>query len=353
MSRRGDDTTTLETGFDRHSLALEYPFTITRGTQTDAEVVTVRIEDADGTVGVGGAGPSPHYGETVDTVEAVLPELLGVVEDVGDPHQLARIERRMHETVNQNPAARTAVSIALHDLVAKRLDVPLYRYWGLDPTETLETSYTIGLDDTETMREKTETALERGYGTLKVKLGTDRDLEIVETIRSVAPDVRLYVDANEAWTPREAVSRIDRLAEYDLEFVEQPVPAENPEGLRYVYERSALPIAADESCVTLEDVPRIADRCDVANLKLMKCGGLREAIRMIHTARAHGLQVMCGCMTESNASIAAACHLAPLLDYADLDGALLLAEDPFDGVPMPGGEIDLAGLERTGTGAGR
>jgi len=180
----------------------------------------------------------------------------------------------MRETVRRNPSARAAVSIALYDLVAKRLEVPLYRYWGLDPAETLETSYTIGLDDLETMREKTETALERGYGTLKVKLGTDRDLEIVRTIRSVAPDVRLFVDANEAWTPREAVAKIERLAEFDLAFVEQPVPAENPDGLKFVSERSALPIAADESCVNLADIPRIADRCDIANLKLMKCGGL-------------------------------------------------------------------------------
>ncbi|ELY50491.1 dipeptide epimerase [Natronococcus jeotgali] len=343
----------LETAFERHTLPLEFPFGISRGTATEAEVVTVRIEDNEGTVGVGGAGPSPHYGETPDTVAAVLPELLEIVEDVGDPHQLSRIERRMRETVRRNPAARCAVSIAVHDLAAKRLGVPLYRYWGLDPDRSLETSYTIGLDDPETMREKTETALERGHSRLKVKLGTDRDVEIVRTIRSVAPEVDLFVDANEAWAPREAVSKIDRLAEFDLEFVEQPVAAEDPEGLRFVYERSRLPIAADESCVTLEDVPQIADRCDIANLKLMKCGGLREAKRMIHTARAHGLEVMCGCMTESNASIAAACHLAPLLDYADLDGSLLLEEDPYSGVAMPGGEIDLAGLERAGTGAVR
>ncbi|WP_226481327.1 dipeptide epimerase [Natrinema amylolyticum] len=341
----------LETAFERRSLPLEYPFGIARGTTTETEVAFVRIEADDGTTGIGAAAPSSHYGETAATVGAVLPELLAVVEEVGDPHQLERIERRMRETVRRNPSARAAVSIALHDLVAKRFDVPLYRYWGLDPAETLETSYTIGLDDLETMREKTETAVDRGYGQLKVKLGTDRDREIVRTIRSVAPDVDLFVDANEAWTPREAVRKIDRLAEFDLAFVEQPVPADDPEGLRFVYERSTLPIAADESCITLADVPRIADRCDIANLKLMKCGGLREAKRMIGAARAHGLEVMCGCMTESNASIAAACHLAPLLDYADLDGSLLLADDPADGVPMPDGRIDLDGLERLGTGA--
>ncbi|ELZ06737.1 dipeptide epimerase [Natrialba aegyptia] len=342
---------TLETSFQRRSLPLEFPFTISRGTTTETEVVTVHIEDDEGNVGIGGAGPSSHYGETAATVEAVLPDLLAVVEDVDDPHQLARIERRLRETVERNPAARCAVSIAVHDLAATQLDVPLYRYWGLDPRETLETSYTIGIDDVETMREKTETALERGYDTLKVKLGTDRDIESIRTIREVAPDVRLFVDANEAWTPREAVSKIDRLAEFDLAFVEQPIPAENSAGQRFVYENAALPIAADESCITVDDIPRIADRYDIANLKLMKCGGLREAKRIIHVARAHGLQVMCGCMNESNASIAAACHLAPLLDYVDLDGSLLLDADPYDGVPMPNGRLALAELERPGTGA--
>ncbi|QLG50390.1 dipeptide epimerase [Natrinema halophilum] len=342
---------TLETAFERRSLPLEFPFGIARGTTTATEVVLVRITDGDDTSGLGAASPSSHYGETAATVSSVMPELLAVVEDVGDPHQLERLERRLRETVRRNPSARAAVSIALHDLVAKRLDVPLYRYWGLDPAETLETSYTIGLDDDETMREKTETAIERGYGTLKVKLGTDRDLEIVRTIRSVAPDVRLFVDANEAWSPREALRKIDRLAAFDVAVVEQPVPADDPQGLKYVFDRSTLPIAADESCVTLADVPRIADRCDIANLKLMKCGGLLEAKRLIHAARAHGLDVLCGCMTESNASIAAACHLAPLLDYADLDGSLLLADDPVDGVSMPNGRIDLAALDRPGTGA--
>ncbi|WP_254763259.1 dipeptide epimerase [Natrinema marinum] len=341
----------LETSFERRSLPLEYPFGIARGTTTETDAVFVRIEDDDGATGVGAAAPSARYGETAATAEAVLPDLLSVVEGVGDPHQLERIERRMRETVRQNPSARAAVSVALHDLVAKRFDVPLYRYWGLDPADTLETSYTIGLDETETMRAKTETALERGFGTLKVKLGTDRDLEIVRTIRSVAPDARLFVDANEAWSPREAVRKIERLVEFDPAFVEQPVSADDPEGLQFVSERSALPIAADESCRTLADVPRVADRCDIVNLKLMKCGGLLEARRIISAARAQGLEVLCGCMTESNASIAAACHLAPLVDYADLDGSLLLADDPADGVPMPDGRINLAGLERPGTGA--
>ncbi|MEF8757595.1 MAG: dipeptide epimerase [Halobacteriales archaeon] len=340
---------TLDTRFERLQLPLEHDFTISRGTTTEADLVVVEIEDESGTVSVGGAGPSSHYGETADTVEAVLPDLLTVVEDVGDPHQLEGIERRMRETVGRNPAARCAVSIALHDLVSKQLDVPLYQYWGLDPAEAVSTSYTIGIDPTERMRERAAAAVDAGHEILKVKLGTGRDEEIVAAIREAAPEATVRVDANEAWTPREAVRMTEVLADYGVEFVEQPVPAEDPGGLQFVYENGALPIAADESCITLEDVPGIADKADIANLKLMKCGGLREAKRMIHAAHAHGLEVMLGCMTESNASIAAGAHLAPLLDYADLDGSLLLAEDPYDGPVNDDGTITLS--ETPGTGA--
>ncbi|PSQ17024.1 dipeptide epimerase [Halobacteriales archaeon QS_8_69_26] len=340
----------METEFERVALPLADAFTIARGTTTTAENVLVRVTH-DGVTGVGNAAPASHYGETADTVAAVLPDLLSAVEDAGDPFALQRIERRMAETVGDNPAARAAVSIAVHDLVGKLLDEPLYRLWGLDPDEAVASSFTIGIDDTERMVEKTEAAVEAGYSVLKVKLGTDRDREIVRAVRSAAPDARIRVDANEAWRPREALELIDVLAGEDVEFVEQPVPAGNDEGRRLVYERSALPIAADESCVTLDDVPRIAETADVANLKLMKCGGLREARRMVAAARAHGLEVMLGCMVESSASIAAGAQLAPLLDYADLDGALLLDEDPFDGPVREGGRIDLAGQERPGTGA--
>ena len=341
----------LTTEFERVSMQLADPFGISRGTQTAAENVVVRVEDEGGMTGVGAAAPSAHYGETADTVEAVLPDLLEIVEEVGDPHAIDRIERRMAEAVRRNPAARTAVSIALHDLAAKRLGVPLYRLWGLDPERSPSSSFTIGLDDIDTIREKTADAYEAGYDILKVKVGTDRDKAIIEAVRDEAPGVTIRVDANEAWTPREAVRMSEFLADYGVEFVEQPVPAEDYEGLKYVYDHSALPIAADESCITADDIPKIADRVDIANLKLMKCGSLTEAKRMIYTARSHGLEVMLGCMIETNAAIAAGCHLAPLLDYADLDGSLLLADDPYDGVPMPHGAIDLEALDRTGTGA--
>jgi L-alanine-DL-glutamate epimerase-like enolase superfamily enzyme len=336
----------MKATFEHVEHPLEHPFTIARGTQTTARSVVVRLEHG-GTVGVGGANPASHYGETPETVAAVLPRLFDALPD--DPLALQRADEAMHARVRDNPAAKAAVDIALHDLAAKTLDVPLYRLLGLDPERTLTSSFTIGLADIDEMREKTEAAVDAGYSVLKVKVGTGRDEAVVRTVREAAPSARIRVDANEDWTPKEAVQTIEAIADYDVEFVEQPVPAEDPAGLRYVYERSPLPIAADESCITLPDIPAIADRADIAVLKLMKTGGIREAVRMVHAARAHGLEVMLGCMTGTNAAMAAACHLAPLLDYADLDGSLLLAEDTFAGVPMPGGRIDLP--DRPGTGA--
>jgi L-alanine-DL-glutamate epimerase-like enolase superfamily enzyme len=186
---------TLTTSFERVSLPLEHAFTISRGTTAEAENVVVRVTDEGGTVGVGAAAPSSHYGETADTVEAVLPDLLSVVEEVDDAHAFTEVEARMRGVVEDNPAARCAVSIALHDLAAKRLGVPLFRLWGLNPADAPDTSFTIGLDDLDTMAEKTREAVDAGYGTLKLKLGTDRDRDIVEAVREEAPDATLRVAA--------------------------------------------------------------------------------------------------------------------------------------------------------------
>lgn len=344
---------TLTGSVERVPLELERPFTITRGTTTETETVVVRLRDEGGTVGVGAAAPSAHYGETPDTVAAVLPTLLAAVEDAPSAHALGWIERRLWETVADNPAARAAVSIAAHDLAATRLGVPLYRLWGEDPAATVRTSYTVGIDEPTAMATAAEAAHEAGHDLLKLKLGTDPDAdrERVAAVSEAVPDARLRVDANEGWRPKEAVRAARWLADHDVELLEQPVAATDEAGLRYVHEHAPLPVAVDESVRVATDIPAVADQADVVVCKLMKCGGLREARRFIHTARAHDLAVMCGCMVESAASIAAACHLAPLLDHADLDGSLLLAADPFEGVPMPGGRIDLAALDRPGTGA--
>ncbi|WP_435346205.1 dipeptide epimerase [Haloarchaeobius sp. HRN-SO-5] len=327
---------------ERVSLELAETFTISRGSTDRTENVVVTLDDGE-FEGVGAAAPSSHYGETAATVEAALDGLHAHVEAVTDPFQVERIERDLAEELGRNPAARCAVSIALHDLVGKRVDLPLWRYWGLDPDAAPDTSYTVGIGDPETMAERARRSAEAGYDTLKVKVGTDDDRSRVEAVAEAAPDATLRLDANEAWSPKEAVENARWLADFDVEFVEQPVPAADTEGLRYVYEHSPLPVAVDESCVTLPDVPAVADRADVVVLKLMKCGGLVEARRMIHAARAHGLSVMLGCMVETDAAISAGAHLAPLCDYVDLDGSLLLADgsDPFEGPVRPGGTIDL------------
>nr|WP_193570670.1 dipeptide epimerase [Halorubellus sp. JP-L1] len=360
--------------WERVDLPLADTFTISRGSTDVAENVVVRasVDDADhtdgsdgrgggsgaggagaaGAVGVGAAAPSRHYGETAATVEAVLPDLEAAIADV-DPFQTRAVEAACRTAVGGNPAARAAVSIAVHDFVAKRLDVPLYRYLGLDPEAAPNTSFTIGLDTTERIREKAAAAADAGYGILKVKLGGGRDRAVVDAVREGAPDAVLRVDANEAWSAKEAVRKTEWLAGHDaaVEFVEQPVPASDPEGLRYVYERSPLPIAVDESCIDPTDVPQVADRADIVTCKLMKCGGVQAARDLFAAARAHEMETMLGCMVESSAAIAAGAHLAPLCDHVDLDGSLLLADDPYDGPVQAGGAIALG--EEPGTGAGR
>ena len=330
----------LTVSFERVELPMERPFTIARGTTTTAENVIVTVEDDLGNRGVGGAAPSRHYGETVDTVVAILPALSEAVERFDAPEPVVAIEKAMHETVRDNPAAKAAISIALHDLIGTRHDLAVYRLWGLGG-DTVDTSFTIGIDEPHEMADQAAEAVDAGYAILKVKLGSERDREIIESIRRAVPEVTIRVDANEAWDVKEAIKMTAFLDDHDIEFVEQPVPAEHPEALAAVGRRSSLPIAADESCITLEDIPAIAQAVDIANIKLMKCGGLLEARRMVHAARAHGLEVMLGCMAESNASIAGGAQLAPMLDYADLDGSLLLADDPFDGPVRPGGSIEL------------
>jgi len=355
---------TLAFETERVALELAETFTISRGSTDVAENVVVRVAevdetdgaaedgasalaDVDGPVGVGAAAPSAHYGETADTVEAVLPDLFDAVRDV-DPFETRTVEAAARRAVEGNPAARAAVSVAVHDLVAKRLDVPLSRYFGLDPAAAPDTSFTVGLADPERMREKAAAAADAGYDVLKVKLGTDRDRAVVDAVREGAPAATLRVDANEAWTPKEAIRKTGWLADRNVEFVEQPVAASDPDGLRDVYERSPLPIAVDESCVDPGDVPAVADRADVVTCKLMKCGGLVAARDLFAAARAHGLETMLGCMVETNAAIAAGAHLAPLCDHVDLDGSLLLDADPYDGPVREGGAIAFDGAPGTG-----
>jgi L-Ala-D/L-Glu epimerase / N-acetyl-D-glutamate racemase len=294
------------------------------------------VRDADGCVGWGEAAPTTYYGETPETVFAALnlyaPHL------PHDPFDLEAAERALKNTLADNPAARAAVSTALHDLVGKRLGVPLYRLWGLDPKATPISTFTIGLDTPDKMRAKVLEA--EPYPVLKVKLGTGRDDEILRTIRG-ATDKELRVDANCGWTRKQAIRMLPVLEEFGVTVLEQPLAAHDRDGLAAVTRAARIPIIADESCLVATDIPPLVGAVDGINIKLAKCGSLREALRMIAVARAHGMMVMVGCMIESSIGITAAAHLTPLVDIVDLDGAALLAADPFAGATIERGRVVL------------
>ncbi|MFN2567043.1 MAG: dipeptide epimerase [Gemmatimonadaceae bacterium] len=326
----------------RHDLLTvhtKHPFIIARGGSSEYRVVRVTVTDDDGGEGWGEAAPNRFYGEGVESVTAALARFAPLLEKA-DAWALEDVEAEMNAAVGRNGSAKSAVSAALHDLVGKRLGVPLYRLWGLNPSKAPRSSFTIAIAPTpDELARRIDDAAQ--YPILKVKLGTDRDAEIIRTVRHAAPDKTLRVDANAAWTTKFAVRMIDLLVELGVEFVEQPVPAHDLDGLRYVRERSPLPVIADESCVTAVDIPRLAGAVDGVNIKLSKCGGLREALRMIATARAHGMLVMAGCMVETSLGISAAAQFAPLLDFADFDGAALLRDDPYEGATINGGVIRI------------
>lgn len=346
------DRELTSTAFERVELTLDTTFTISRGSTERTTNHLVTVTDRAGRVGLGGAAPAAYYGESGDSVEAALPALLGAVEAVGDPTAQQTIERRLAEQAPDEAAARAAVSIAVHDLVARQRGEPLYRQYGLDPERAPVTSVTVGIDDPAAMAERARSWREAGYPALKIKLGTDDDRARLRAVREAAPEASLRVDANGDWSAAEALDALSWLADLDVALLEQPVPADDHAGLQRVTEAAPMPVAADESCVTATDVPDIANAVDVVVVKLMKCGGLRPAHRQILTAHAHGLDTMLGCMVETSASIWAAAHLAPLVTYADLDGALLVADDPCVGPSLSGGEMRLTDIER-GTGVQR
>ena len=316
-------------------LKTRHPFRISREVHDHYEHVVVAIEH-EGLTGLGEAAPRQHFGEDPPRV---LEDLSRAAEHLGhDPFALEAVLKGIEESIAPTRAALAAIDMALHDLIGKHLGMPLYRLFGLDPAQACLTSFTIGLDTVDVIREKVRQA--SAFPILKIKLGTAYDGEILEAVREES-DATLRVDANGAWSPEEAVEKARLCQAFDVEVVEQPVAAGDLDGLRFVRERVSVPIIADESVLTAYDIPRHAGKVDGINIKVSKCGGLRETLRMIHTARAHGLLVMLGCRVESSLSITAAAHLAPLADYADLDGHLLLAEDPFEGVRVEGGRLLL------------
>ena len=319
------------------TLHTRHPFVIARGGRSEYEVVWARITDEDGTEGWGEASPSAYYGENARTVLTALEALSTHLPE--DPFDLEEAERRFERVVPRNGAARAALSGALHDLVGKRLGQPLWRLWGLDPRQAPRSSFTIGIDTPEAIRGKVGEAAE--YPVLKIKLGGERDEEVLRTIRAVT-DRPIRVDANAGWTRERAIAMLPVLKEYGVELLEQPLAPDDLEGLAAVRRASpGIPVVADESCIVATDIPKVAGAVDGINIKLAKCGGLREALRMIATARAHGLLVMVGCMIETSIGITAAAHFTPLVDVADLDGAALTVDDPFVGARIDGGQITL------------
>ncbi len=335
----------MKLSFDVIELVPKRVFRTARTTSASSRCVIVEISD--GTItGLGEAAPSRFYGETADTVVEVLEHVRCVVEDCA--HEVELMADLTSRGLKGNPSARAALEIAAHDMMGKRYGIPLYRHFELDPATLPLTTMSIGLDDPDVMLEKAIEAAD--FPILKVKLDADIDLSIVSRIKE-ATGAAVTVDANCAWTRSEAVEKATELARMGVEFLEQPVAAEDVEGLAYVRERTDVPVFADESCPTSEQLPVVAPAVDGVVIKLMKCGGLVEAVRMARMARELGLKTMIGCMMESSLAITAAAHIAPLMDYADLDSALMMTNDPFTGVRIDRGRMSLP--EEAGLGVHR
>lgn len=329
----------------RLSLPLAHPFTISRGTVTDQPSLIVQL-DHDGLTGWGEVTANDYYGHTLDTLEQSLRRV--------EP-ELEEFSCRRPEEVWEDAARRmegdrfalSALDMALHDLHSRRLGMPLYQSWGLTWDRVPPSSYTIGIDSTATMVAKLE---ERpGWPVYKVKLGTRHDLEAMRELRKHTT-ATFRVDANCGWSAEEAIANSIELATLGVEFIEQPLPPDaSPEDHRRVYQQSRLPIVADENCQQEADVDRCLGLFHGVNVKLCKCGGLTPALRMLRKARGLGMKTMVGCMIESSVGISGAAHLLPLLDYADLDGAVLLRDDPAQGVTIDRGQVRL--VSACGSGA--
>ena len=316
-------------------LPLRHAWTISRGTSTSKRNVLVELRSGEH-VGLGEAAPNVRYQESAETVLEALRTLTPVLER--DVRWFRDVSEAVQEALPGNGAAKAAVDIALHDWAGKALGAPLYRMIGVDPARMPVTSFSIGIDEPETLARKVREA--EAYPVLKVKLGAERVREVFGAVRAATSKV-VRVDANEAWKPEEALQHIEWLATQGVELVEQPLPAADTEGARWLRARSPLPLVADESLIRASDVPKLAEGFHGINVKLQKAGGIRETLRIIDVARACGLKVMIGCMVETSVGIAAAAHLGPLADWLDLDGNLLISQDPFRGHPVVQGRIQL------------
>ena len=335
--------------FFPYELKLRHVFTVATYSRSTTPDVQVELE-YDGVIGYGEASMPPYLQKELGTVDSVLALLKKVQEHIGqfdDPFKMEEILAYVDSLSESDAAAKAAVDIALHDLVGKLLQAPWYKIWGLDKDKAPSTTFTIGIDTPEVVKEKTRECAEQ-FNILKVKLGRDNDKEMIETIRSVT-DLPIAIDANQGWKDRQyALDMIHWLKEKGIVMIEQPMPKEQIDDLAWVSERSPLPVFADESVQRLKDVAALKGVFTGINIKLMKCTGLREAWKMMTLARALGMKVMVGCMTETSCACSAAAQLSPAVDFADLDGNLLIANDRFKGMEVVKGKITLPDLPGIG-----
>ena len=320
-----------------YELQLRHTSTVASYSRTTTPDVQVEIR-YDGFTGYGEASMPPYLGQTVESVCAFLAKV--DLSRFSDPFQLDDILAYVDSLSPGDTAAKAAVDIALHDLVGKLLGQPWWRIWGLDAAKAPDTTFTIGIDTPDVVREKTRECADR-FNILKVKVGLDNDYEMIRTIREVT-DLPLAVDANQGWKDRQqALDEICWLQEHGVVMVEQPMAKERLDDNAWITERSPLPVFADEAVQRLADIPALVGAYSGINIKLMKCTGMREAWKMATFARAAGLRVMVGCMTETSCAVTAAAHLSPLADFADLDGNLLISNDRFRGVTVESGRLTL------------
>ena len=330
--------------FEPYELQLRHTFTVSSYSRKTTPGVQVRL-DHEGFTGYGEASMPPYLGQSVDSVCAFLSRVN--LSQFKDPFQLEDILSYVDSLSPGDSAAKAAIDIAFHDLVGKILGQPWWRIWGLNPANTPDTTFTIGIDTPEVVRQKTRECADR-FNILKVKVGLDNDKEMIQTIREIT-DLPLAVDANQGWKDREqALDEIHWLKENGVVMVEQPMAKERIDDNAWITQHSPLPIFADEAIQRLADIPSIKGAYHGINIKLMKCTGMREAWKMLNYARAEGMKVMVGCMTETSCAVSAAAQLSPAVDFADLDGNLLITNDPFRGMEVVDGKITLSDLPGIG-----
>ena len=327
--------TGMTLSYEVKRITLKHAWTLSRNTSDFKDNVIVKVEK-DGVVGYGEAAPNVRYNETPESTVKVIKKAVSLFEK-SDPWNFVDLGFKIQELDKGQTAAKCALDMALMDWVVKSLGVPLYQYLGLDKSKAPVTSFSISIDTPEIIKQKVLEA--EPYEVLKIKLGKDNDEEIVDAVRSVT-NKPFRVDINEGWTDKfEAYRKCKWLISEGVEFIEQPMPSSMMEETRWLRDQIDVPIIADEAVKTARDIPRLAEAYDGVNIKLMKAGGLQEALRMVWLAKTMGMQVMLGCMIETSVAISPAAGISPLVDYADLDGALLITDDPFSGATFHDGKM--------------